>query len=66
MTKTLIVGGGVFPHESILFKVLENIDYIIAADSGYDYLYKNGVEPHFLIGDFDSINSEKPISKILG
>lgn len=63
MTKTLIVGGGVFPHESILFKVLENIDYIIAADRGYDYLYKNGVEPHFLIGDFDSINSEKPISK---
>lgn len=43
------------------FKVIppENA-YVIAADSGYSFLKKMGINPDLLLGDFDSLTDEKP------
>lgn len=39
--------------ESFLFR--EN-DYIICADGGYSYAFAEGIRPHIIIGDFDSMD----------
>ncbi len=36
----------------------KNVDFVIAVDGGYDYLYNEGITPNIVIGDFDSIKSE--------
>lgn len=33
-------------------------DYMIAADSGMNFLYRNQIVPNLIAGDFDSVNSE--------
>lgn len=54
----IIVGGGIPPQKKLIQKYMTG-DYIIfAADSGADILNEYGIEPHYLIGDFDSINEE--------
>ncbi len=35
---------------------LNSDDLLIAADAGYMYLQKSGIEPHILLGDFDSMD----------
>lgn len=55
MIKTVIIAGGNYPDYYIFYKSCEEADYIIAADSGYDYLVEYGIEANYLIGDFDSI-----------
>lgn len=62
MINTVIVAGGKFPKDDIFNEVAKNADYIIAADSGYDYLIKQNVKVNYLIGDFDSI--EYDITKV--
>lgn len=58
--KTAIVCGGVIEDISWLKNELRNYDYIIAADSGYDYCVKADVVVNLLIGDFDSIETKIP------
>lgn len=49
----IVCGGDI--TDFVWFKEqLQNYDYIIAADSGYDKLAKCGVVPNVAIGDFDS------------
>lgn len=56
-----IVGAGSFKK----FSYSEN-DCIIAADGGYDHLAQYQIQPHILIGDFDSIkNIPHDIKKII-
>lgn len=47
-----IVGAGSFSPESFC---PQPGDRIIAADGGYAYLEKMGVQPHIVLGDFDSL-----------
>ncbi|SHH17506.1 thiamine diphosphokinase [Clostridium grantii] len=54
--KVLIISGGVAPSFSLLTKEINNADLIICADSGANHLYKHKIVPHYLVGDFDSIN----------
>lgn len=37
-------------------------DYIICADGGYDLAAADGIVPDLLIGDFDSLSAQSPIS----
>ena len=49
-----IVCGGVITDFVWFKEQMQNYDYIIAADSGYDKLAECGVLPDIAIGDFDS------------
>lgn len=53
-----IVSGGTAPSESLLKNYLQKISFIIAADKGSECLYKYGIIPDLLLGDFDSIKKE--------
>lgn len=55
-TRCVIIGGGDCTVD-ILRKHIENSDYIICADSGYDNAICADIKPDLLIGDFDSINA---------
>lgn len=49
---------GASAGESSLDFTVNEKDFVIAADGGYDLLQKSGIASDVLIGDFDSINSE--------
>lgn len=57
ISKCAIVCGARIKNTGWLKDLLISYDFIIAADSGYDHLKKVGIQPHILIGDFDSISS---------
>ena len=55
--RCVIIGGG----ETTTDFILENLktdDYIICADSGYDYLVNTNITPNLIIGDLDSIKNK--------
>lgn len=54
----IIVGGGDPPKKSLIDRYRTGEHFIIAADSGANPLYKYGIEPDYLLGDFDSIDDE--------
>ena len=57
MTRCVIIAGG---NCDLKQYNKEPSDFIIAADSGYDYCVEFSVEPHLIIGDFDSLKSKLP------
>lgn len=54
--RCVIIGGGEC-SANILQDNIRTDDFIICADSGFDIAKTAGIEPDFLIGDFDSITS---------
>ncbi|MFP4618008.1 MAG: thiamine diphosphokinase [Spirochaetaceae bacterium] len=46
--------GGEAPDVKKIYSIIEDVDVIAAADSGFDTLHKAGIEPGFLVGDMDS------------
>ncbi|MGL5379791.1 thiamine diphosphokinase [Clostridium sp.] len=59
----LIISGGKEPSEELLKSLLDKVDIIIGADRGCETLYKYKIQPHYILGDFDSASKET-ISKI--
>lgn len=57
--KALIAAGGNKPSEKLLNSYVKDMDLIIGADRGSEYLYDYGIVPHVILGDFDSINEQK-------
>ncbi len=57
--QTVIVSGGRLDEEFTL-EVLksEETEYIVAADHGLKFLYKHGIVPDYIVGDFDSTPDE--------
>jgi thiamine pyrophosphokinase len=53
----LIIANGEQPGETILKKLVEKSDIIIASDGGSNICQQNNIYPHFIIGDLDSIDS---------
>jgi len=51
----VIVGGGNRPETLQLQESCRTADYILAADSGAQWLQECGIVPDILLGDFDSI-----------
>ena len=49
--------GGQLPSRRLAQELAAQADRIIAADSGYDCCLMNGLVPHVVTGDFDSIKS---------
>ena len=57
--KAVIVSGGHIDDVFAVNWLKENeYDCMIAADSGMNFLYRNGIVPDIIAGDFDSVNSE--------
>ena len=56
----VIVANGTPPRPAILRRELECADFILAADGGANHLITVGIEPHAVIGDFDSIDTALP------
>ena len=55
----MIISGGHIDDKFALNYLQENeYDCMIAADSGMDFLYRNGIVPDVIAGDFDSVKEE--------
>ena len=52
--RVVIIAGGSYKP---CFEIEED-DYVICADHGYDHALKHGIKPDILIGDMDSVNAE--------
>lgn len=59
MSKTVIISGGTL-DEGFAEKVLDENEgaCIIGVDRGVNYLYKHQIIPQYIVGDFDSIDSD--------
>lgn len=57
MKAVIIAYGEAGEAEAAMDEILSS-DYIICADGGGEFAYRHGITPHYLIGDFDSINQE--------
>lgn len=53
-----VVGSANFNNYSALLESCRKSSIVIAADGGADHLRKIDVNPHFIIGDMDSINKK--------
>lgn len=56
-TRCVIIGGGDCSASFLKENIDIENDYIICADSGYDYAVSADITPDLLIGDFDSISA---------
>jgi thiamine pyrophosphokinase len=56
--KTVIVSGGKAPSKDLLESELGDATALICVDSGGNCLEELGIEPDYLVGDFDSIKPE--------
>jgi len=59
LKKCIIVANGNIPRKNdILFFIKKGYDTIICADGGANSIFKLGLVPHFIIGDFDSVKKQ--------
>lgn len=56
--KVVVLSGGTPPPIGLLMEELADCKYLICADSGADFLYKEKIVPNYLMGDFDSVSNE--------
>ncbi len=56
-SRALLISGGQIEREHALGEITEQ-DYIIAIDRGLNFLDANQIEPHYIVGDFDSVSDE--------
>lgn len=56
--KVVIVCGGNPPSKNLLQCECKDARFLICADSGANCVYRYNMNPDFLVGDFDSINSQ--------
>lgn len=52
----LIVCNAPLPPQALLQDLLRQNPTIICADGGADRLHRRGIEPHFIVGDLDSLS----------
>jgi thiamine pyrophosphokinase len=54
--QTIILANGGFPEHEIPLSFLKHAERIICCDGGTENLLKFGLEPHFIVGDLDSLS----------
>lgn len=54
-TRAIIFAGGDVRNYRVIKSIIKDDDLIVCADSGYLHCRHIGVEPDYLIGDFDSL-----------
>lgn len=66
MSRCVIIGGANIARYDIIKGYLEPDDYIICCDSGLKHREGLGIQPHLIVGDFDSHeNPNLPIETIV-
>jgi len=55
----IIIAGGEIGNSDRCRAIIKNDDMIICADSGYYHVAAMGVEPHAVLGDFDSADYDE-------
>src|SRR6056297_970064 len=68
--KGVLVLGGEHPSAHITEQHIRDADLIVAADSGFDFLWENGLDFDYIVGDMDSTRyghalSEMPSEKLI-
>lgn len=58
MQGLIITGGKIEDAFALNFLKENHSDYTIAADSGMEFFYRNGLAPDEIVGDFDSVKPE--------
>ena len=58
MKVIIITGGQIDDSFACDWIKTHPYDYMIAADSGMNFLHRNGIIPNVIAGDFDSVSSE--------
>jgi thiamine pyrophosphokinase len=58
MNRVIIVSGGEAPSHELFEEIYEEGDQLIAADKGAEFFKKEHRIPHWLVGDFDSLDEE--------
>lgn len=53
----VIIANGQFPNDDCLVNIVKNTKHIIVCDGALHHLIAKNIEPHFIIGDCDSIDS---------
>ncbi len=56
--RCVIIGGGEIKDYSYAHNLIQEDDYVIAADRGYAHCRQMNVKPSLLLGDFDSYEGE--------
>ena len=54
MNKCIIVGGVSINRTDLIYKYIDESDFVIACDSGIENCNALGIKPDLIIGDFDS------------
>ena len=55
----VILANGDFPSHPISLGKLQDANTIICCDGAVNHLVKNGMEPHYILGDLDSIDDNQ-------
>ncbi len=55
----LIILNGILPQQPLLDEILQKSSLIFCADGGANKACERGIIPDFIVGDFDSIDSDK-------
>jgi len=59
MSNTFIIVSGGFIDDTYVKSVIsQNEGCIIGVDKGMECLYRNGITPNYILGDFDSVSEE--------
>lgn len=54
----IISGGSIKDSFALSFLQQKKPEYVIAADKGMEFCYRNGICPDVIVGDFDSADGE--------
>lgn len=57
MQALIVTGGSIEDAFALKFLKENSCDLIIAADSGMEFFYRNGLVPDEIVGDFDSVTA---------
>ena len=58
----IATGGNIQDDFALAYIKKEKFDCLIAADSGMEFFYRAGIQPHHIVGDFDSAKRSFPFS----
>lgn len=56
--KAIVLSGGNPPSYDLIKEEMRDCNILISADSGANILYKYGIKPNVMLGDFDSIDKK--------